>query len=254
MDSERGKQLLASERERIEREIAAARPRRPRGGRRPQRTRRLQDSEGLYQDEFDAGRADDLKDRLAAVERAEERLAAGTYGLSVRSGEPIPDDRLEANPTAELTVAEQDPGARCWLASDGQGARPRSRSRADGFIGGPRSRADGGPARRGRRGRCHELGRSSWPACRSQHWPWAARRRGVSDDGPARRPSGEHRRGGDGPQHVRPGHAGAWGDEDAWTGVVGRRPAVPADAGATVLTQCTKREPSRSIGRRQPAS
>ena len=53
----------------------------------------------------------DLKDRLAAVERAEERLAAGTYGLSIRSGEPIPDERLEANPTAELTVAEQDPGA-----------------------------------------------------------------------------------------------------------------------------------------------
>ena len=69
------------------------------------------DSEGLYQDEFDAGRGAELKDRLAAVERAEERLAAGTYGLSTKSGEPIPDERLEANPTAELTVAEQDPSA-----------------------------------------------------------------------------------------------------------------------------------------------
>ena len=63
-------------------------------------------SEGLYQDEFDAGRAQDLKDRLAALERAEARLADGTYGLSTSSGEPIPDERLEVNPTAELTVEE----------------------------------------------------------------------------------------------------------------------------------------------------
>ena len=69
-------------------------------------------SEGLYQDEFDAGRAQELKDRMAALERAEARLADGTYGLSTRSGEPIPDGRLEVNPTAELTVAEQDPSTR----------------------------------------------------------------------------------------------------------------------------------------------
>ena len=69
-------------------------------------------SEGLYQDEFDAGRAQELKDRMAALERAEARLADGTYGLSTRSGEPIPDGRLEVNPTAELTVAEQDPSSR----------------------------------------------------------------------------------------------------------------------------------------------
>jgi DnaK suppressor protein len=53
----------------------------------------------------DAVRAE-LRDRLAALDRAEERLAAGTYGYSVRSGEPIPDARLEADPTAELTVEE----------------------------------------------------------------------------------------------------------------------------------------------------
>jgi len=44
---------------------------------------------------------------FAALERAEARLAAGTYGLSTESGEPIPDERLEALPTAELTVEEQ---------------------------------------------------------------------------------------------------------------------------------------------------
>jgi DnaK suppressor protein len=64
-------------------------------------------SEDLYQDELDAGRAADLRAELAAVERAEKRLAEGTYGLSVLSGEPIPDGRLEARPTAELTVEEQ---------------------------------------------------------------------------------------------------------------------------------------------------
>jgi DnaK suppressor protein len=34
-------------------------------------------------------------------------LAAGTYGLSILSGEPIPDERLEVVPTAELTVEEE---------------------------------------------------------------------------------------------------------------------------------------------------
>src|SRR5436190_24095104 len=60
----------------------------------------------LYQDEFDEGREEDLRDQLAAVERAERRLAAGTYGLSLESGQPIPDERLEAIPTAELTAEE----------------------------------------------------------------------------------------------------------------------------------------------------
>jgi len=108
MDEARARELLAAERERIQGEVAALERSGPEEG---DERREPGDfnSEGLYQDEFDAGRAQDLKDRLAAVERAEERLAAGTYGLSTRSGEPIPDARLEANPTAELTVSEQDP-------------------------------------------------------------------------------------------------------------------------------------------------
>lgn len=65
------------------------------------------DSEDLYQDEVDVGRREELRDDLAALERAEARLAAGTYGLSVESGEPIPDERLEAIPTAERTVEEE---------------------------------------------------------------------------------------------------------------------------------------------------
>ena len=50
--------------------------------------------------------AESLRDRLDAIERALHRLDDGTYGKSIRSGEPIPDERLEADPAAELTVEE----------------------------------------------------------------------------------------------------------------------------------------------------
>jgi DnaK suppressor protein len=48
-----------------------------------------------------------LENELAAVVRAEARIAEGTFGLSVESGARIPDDRLEAEPLAERTVDEQ---------------------------------------------------------------------------------------------------------------------------------------------------
>ena len=50
--------------------------------------------------------AEDLRERLAAIDRALARLQAGSYGRSVLSGQPIPDDRLEADPAAELTIEE----------------------------------------------------------------------------------------------------------------------------------------------------
>jgi DnaK suppressor protein len=50
--------------------------------------------------------AESLRNRLDAIERALHRLDEGTYGRSVRSGAPIPDERLEADPAAELTVEE----------------------------------------------------------------------------------------------------------------------------------------------------
>jgi DnaK suppressor protein len=105
MEEKQARELLAAEREQVESELAALRERDPEEG---DASREPGDliSERLYQDEFDAGRVQDLERRLEAVERAEERLAAGTYGLSVKSGEPIPDKRLEASPTAELTVEE----------------------------------------------------------------------------------------------------------------------------------------------------
>jgi len=105
MDAERARELLARERERIERALAKLGH---------EDTGEPADDEDpanlaseLYQDELDEGLADDLRDELAAVERAEARLAAGTYGLSIESGKPIPDERLEALPTAERTAEEE---------------------------------------------------------------------------------------------------------------------------------------------------
>jgi DnaK suppressor protein len=47
-----------------------------------------------------------LRARLDAIDRALHRLDEGTYGRSTLSGEPIPDERLEADPAAELTIEE----------------------------------------------------------------------------------------------------------------------------------------------------
>ena len=105
VDADRARELLRAERTRIEKALG--------------RLGHEDDSEpadeydaanlasDLYQDELDEGLADDLREQLGAVERAEQRLAAGTYGRSIESGEPIADDRLEALPTAELTADEE---------------------------------------------------------------------------------------------------------------------------------------------------
>jgi len=65
-----------------------------------------EEGEALEAEAEDDTIAEDLRDRLAAIDRALARLDAGTYGRSVRSGQPIPDERLEADPAAELTVEE----------------------------------------------------------------------------------------------------------------------------------------------------
>ncbi|MGI8712855.1 MAG: TraR/DksA family transcriptional regulator [Solirubrobacteraceae bacterium] len=110
MEAERARELLARERERVERAmgIYEGEPLESDARHEPGDV----DSEDLYQDEFDAGRTADLRDQLSAVQRAEARMRDGTYGLSVQSGDPIPDARLEARPTAELTVDEQQRAGR----------------------------------------------------------------------------------------------------------------------------------------------
>ncbi len=107
MEPERARDLLARERARIEQALAAH----TRASGPLESAENLEPGnegdEDLYQDELDEGRIQDLRAELAAVERAEQRLRDGTYGLSIVSGEPIPDARLEARPTAEMTVEEQ---------------------------------------------------------------------------------------------------------------------------------------------------
>ena len=105
MDAEHARELLERERARIERALAdLAQP----------------DREDDDPDPFEAAAvAPDLLDaarrgtRRATARGARSRregrkaLSDGTYGLSVESGEPIPDARLEAIPWAERTAEEQ---------------------------------------------------------------------------------------------------------------------------------------------------
>jgi DnaK suppressor protein len=105
MDPARARELLAAERARIER--ALARLGHEDTGEPADEEDPANLASELYEDELDEGLADDLREELAAVERAEARIAKGTYGLSIESGKPIPDERLESVPTAERTVEEE---------------------------------------------------------------------------------------------------------------------------------------------------
>ncbi len=108
MDPERARALLTREKERVQRSLAA-----------------LEEHEGadelttvdqhpadvateLFDEELAGGMRERLREELEAIERAERRLEQGTYGLSVESGKPIPDARLEAIPWAERTAEEQE--------------------------------------------------------------------------------------------------------------------------------------------------
>jgi DnaK suppressor protein len=106
MTPERARELLAAERERIERALADLRE--PIGSDELSTLDNPADQGTvLYERELEEGLLDGLRRELEALERAEARLAEGTYGLSVESGEPIPDERLEAYPLAERTVEEE---------------------------------------------------------------------------------------------------------------------------------------------------
>ena len=106
MSPERAQELLAAERSRIERSLADLGE--------PIGTDELSTLDNpadqgtvLSERELEEGLLAQLRRELEALERAEARLAEGTYGLSVESGEPIPDERLEAYPLAERTVDEE---------------------------------------------------------------------------------------------------------------------------------------------------
>ena len=106
MEPQRARELLKRERARVERALAELGPGNDEELSHVDQHPADAGSE-LFESERDAGIAASLREELAAIERAERRLEEGTYGLSVESGEPIPDERLEAMPWAERTVEEQ---------------------------------------------------------------------------------------------------------------------------------------------------
>jgi DnaK suppressor protein len=109
MDEQRARELLSAERARVEQLIRDSS-----SAGEDDRTTANQFGEGdiadpaerLTAEEVDDAISEELRGRLQAIERAEARLEAGTYGRSINSGQPIPDERLEADPAAELTADE----------------------------------------------------------------------------------------------------------------------------------------------------
>jgi DnaK suppressor protein len=109
VDDQRARTLLQAERVRVQKLLGDAEA----TGRSDREAGAAHDgasdaAELLSEQNADDALTTELGDRLAALDRAEARLDAGRFGRSVRSGKPIPDDRLEADPAAELTVEEAE--------------------------------------------------------------------------------------------------------------------------------------------------
>jgi len=109
MDENRARALLRSERGEVLNLLADAEE----AGREDRETEDEQGQEDvsdaaqpLTAQGMDDAIAESLRDRLAKIDRALQRLDDGTSGRSVRSGVAIPDERLEADPAAELTIEE----------------------------------------------------------------------------------------------------------------------------------------------------
>ena len=109
MDQDRARSLLITERDEVQRLLKETET--------AGQADRVAEVESEAEDNADAALAlteegeddaiaESMRDRLEVIERALHRLDTGTYGKSIRSGEPIPDERLEADPAAELTIEE----------------------------------------------------------------------------------------------------------------------------------------------------
>ena len=108
MEFQRARELLNRERERIEAELRALRADRGGDGELADVDQHNADvGSDLFDNERDQSLIERLERDLEAIARAERRVEDGTYGISVDSGEPIPDGRLEAIPWAERTAEEQ---------------------------------------------------------------------------------------------------------------------------------------------------
>ena len=146
MEEERARTLLRAERQRLERLLASVGADHDRDAPADDVPEDLVDgADRRIGEETDEAVARQLNERLQALERAEGRLAAGTYGRSVLTGRPIADERLEAFPLAELTVdeeAEREQAERPFAeavgrAADGEDRAGRGPDRLDATRLGP---------------------------------------------------------------------------------------------------------------------
>jgi DnaK suppressor protein len=107
MDDDEARELLRAERSRVrqllDETVAAAVADRTAANEPGDMT---DSAEPLTTEQTDDAVEETLNERLKAIGRAEQRLEEGSFGRSVRSGLVIPDDRLRADPAAELTVEE----------------------------------------------------------------------------------------------------------------------------------------------------
>jgi DnaK suppressor protein len=108
MELEKAAQLIAAERERINSLLTTSSESRfdDNSAERDAGDGDIDAAQPLEHEAVDIAVEGSLRERLAALARAQERIVNGTYGKSLESGRPIPDERLEADPAAELTVDE----------------------------------------------------------------------------------------------------------------------------------------------------
>src|SRR2546430_17209894 len=102
MDTEQARQLVALERQRVEAalreltgDVAAD------AELELQQTGETDAGSELETEMVEVALQNDMRARLAAVGRAEARIAAGSYRRSVQSGDQIPDERPHAEPAAQ---------------------------------------------------------------------------------------------------------------------------------------------------------
>ena len=107
MELEQARSLLIAERGHVQQQLADTRVAQAEDHEAEGETGDIADpAQSLTEQGIDDAVAAALRQRLAALDRALWRIEDGSYGRSVRSGVPIPSERLQADPAAELTVEE----------------------------------------------------------------------------------------------------------------------------------------------------
>jgi RNA polymerase-binding transcription factor DksA len=111
MDPDRARQLLEAERRRLQTIIEGAQQsafgqaEQERGSDVLSPERHPSDAaQELYEREQDLSFVEHAEGELAEIEHAFRKLDEGTYGLDEKTGEPIPDERLEALPATRYNV------------------------------------------------------------------------------------------------------------------------------------------------------